>query len=112
MATARVLTCPTSHLTGDSKNCGRSDFLDRGCFAAADFPIPSCVLTDAGGTCIAWSRQGNLGRNTFRGPRLANVDFSMMRNFRIPWFVGKERARLQLRGEVYNLFSEMQTGTL
>jgi outer membrane receptor protein involved in Fe transport len=30
-----------------------------------------------------------------------------MRNFRIPWFGGKEGARLQLRGEVYNLFNRV-----
>jgi hypothetical protein len=30
-----------------------------------------------------------------------------MRNFRIPWFVGKEGARLQFRGEIYNLFNRV-----
>jgi len=49
--------------------------------------------------------QGNVGRNTFRGPGFANVDFSPTKNFHIPWFVGHEGARLQLRGSFFNFFN-------
>ncbi len=71
----------------------RSDYL-AGVFRASDFPIP------APGT------QGDLGRNTYRGPGYANVNFSLMKNFGLPWF-GPEEARLQLRGEFYNLFNRV-----
>src|SRR5215467_927604 len=81
---------PNTPSFGNFKHCDRSDFLN-GCLNASDFTAPSP------GT------NGSLGRNTFRGPGLANVDFSLNRNFHIPWLVGKEGARLQFRGETYNL---------
>ena len=43
-----------------------------------------------------------MGRNTYRGPGFANLDFSLIKNTRIPWFT-HERAQMQLRGEVFNL---------
>ena len=53
------------------------DFLS-GIFTAADFPTPAPGV------------QGTLGRNTFRGPRYFNVDFSIGRTIRIP-AVGAEQ---------------------
>ncbi|HXB73858.1 MAG TPA: TonB-dependent receptor [Candidatus Acidoferrales bacterium] len=44
------------------------------------------------------NRFGSAGRNTIRGPRLTNYDFSIFRMFRIT-----ERFRLEYRGEFYNL---------
>lgn len=41
---------------------------------------------------------GNLGRNTLIGPGLASVDTALAKNFRF-----SDRARLQLRAEVFNL---------
>jgi hypothetical protein len=41
---------------------------------------------------------GNLGRNVFRGPDFKNYDFSLFKNFAV-----MENAKLELRGEVYNL---------
>jgi len=41
---------------------------------------------------------GNAGRNIVRGPHLSNYDFSLFRIFPIT-----ERARLEFRGEFYNL---------
>lgn len=97
---------PDTPSYGNSKHCSRTDFLNR-CLSPTDFPTPPCVRTDAQGVCIGWARAGTLGRNTFRGPGLALVDFSLMRNFPIPWFIGNEGAHLQLRGEVYNLFNRV-----
>jgi hypothetical protein len=68
---------------------GRSDYI-KGTFKASDFPAPSP------------GREGNLGRNVYRGPGFANLDFSLIKNTRIPWFT-HERAQMQLRGEVFNL---------
>ncbi len=41
---------------------------------------------------------GNAGRNTIRGPNLTNYDFSLFKTFPI-----RERFKLELRGEFYNL---------
>jgi len=45
---------------------------------------------------------GNLGRNVLRGPRFADVDLSVFKNISI-----KERLRIQLRAEMYNLFNRI-----
>jgi hypothetical protein len=44
------------------------------------------------------NRFGNAGRNTIPGPGLVNYDVSLVRNFAI-----RERARLEIRGEFYNV---------
>jgi hypothetical protein len=71
----------------------RSAFLN-GVFQASDFPSPP------------FGQEGDLGRNAFRGPGLAQVDVSLLKNFHIPWFV-QEGARLQFRAEAYNLFNRV-----
>ncbi|MBX7220282.1 MAG: TonB-dependent receptor [Blastocatellia bacterium] len=43
---------------------------------------------------------GNLGRNTFRGPKFVNFDFSAFKNMRI-----KENLNLQFRSEFFNIFN-------
>ena len=55
-----------------------------------DFPVPTP------GT------NGNLGRNTFRGPGLANVDFSLFKEFKF-----NERFGMQFRAEFFNLFNRV-----
>ena len=67
------------------------DFLN-GIFTAADFPTPAPGV------------QGTLGRNTFRGPRYFNVDFSIGRSDQDP---GRRRrtSEVQLRLETFNLFN-------
>jgi len=43
---------------------------------------------------------GNLGRNTFRGPDATNVDFSLFKNIKVT-----ERIQFQFRAEGFNLFN-------
>ena len=74
------------------RTCDRTGFLN-GCLDPAAFTIPATPGVE-----------GNVGRNTFRGPGYANVDFSTMKYFHIPWFT-KEGARFQIRGEFFNLFN-------
>ena len=89
---------PNTPSFGDSKSgLGNDDFLN-GIFKASDFPAP------------ALGQRGNLGRNTFRGPRYFNVDLSLIKSFRIPWFAGagsNEGANLQLRIEGFNVFNTL-----
>lgn len=46
---------------------------------------------------------GNAGRGILRGPAVYNTDFSIFKNFQF-----RERATLQLRAEVFNLFNTPQ----
>jgi hypothetical protein len=60
-----------------------------------DFLSPVC--TEVGSI----SRDGNLGRNTFPGPGIANFDFSLFK--KIP--LGSESRYLQFRAEFFNIFN-------
>jgi carboxypeptidase family protein/TonB-dependent receptor-like protein len=57
---------------------------------------------------------GNAGLNMFTGPGINNWDFSIFKNFRVPWFgkgsssLGSESATLQFRAEFFNLFNHTQ----
>jgi hypothetical protein len=49
------------------------------------------------------SRQGNTGRNAFRGPGLYNVDISLSRSFPVRW-IG-EAGRFTLRADLFNFLN-------
>jgi hypothetical protein len=57
----------------------------NGLFSASAFPVP------------ALGTDGNLGRNTFRGPHQITADIALMRNFAV-----REQKQLQLRLEAFN----------
>lgn len=67
----------------------RSDFL-TGIFNAADFPTP------------APGQNGTLGRNTFRGPGFAQVDFALSKQMRF-----SEKLSGQLRVDAFNAFNRV-----
>lgn len=50
---------------------------------------------------------GNLGRNTFRGPGYSTFDLSLLKSFRIPWFYTNETSRIEFRSEFFNLFNRV-----
>ncbi|WP_158749606.1 carboxypeptidase-like regulatory domain-containing protein [Acidobacterium sp. S8] len=77
---------------GSNKSTERSDFLE-GVFPASAFPLP------------ALGTEGNLGRNTYNGPGLANVNLAASRTFKLP-FIG-DQGGLQIRGEILNLFNRV-----
>ena len=86
---------PNTPAFGNSKSgLSRSDYI-KGIFTASAFPVP------------ALGQEGNLGKTTFIGPGFANSDFSIFKNTKIPWFVGKEGADLQFRGEFFNVFNRV-----
>ena len=74
------------------KGYSRSDYL-KGLFPASAFPAPPL------------KQEGNVGRNTVHGPGMAQVDLSILKNFKTPWF--REHANFQFRAEVYNLFNRV-----
>jgi Carboxypeptidase regulatory-like domain/TonB dependent receptor-like, beta-barrel len=69
----------------------RSRYL-TGVFQASDFPTP------APGT------DGTLGRNTYRGPGLAQVNTSVAKTFHLS---KGELPNLQFRGDIFNLFNRV-----
>jgi hypothetical protein len=66
----------------------------------ADQPIPSSNGTATAGA--TGTDFGNVGRNELRGPRQANVDFSIIRRFLIT-----ESKNLEFRAEFFNLFNHV-----
>jgi len=61
---------------------------------------PAAFLVPAAGTF------GNLGRGTYNGPGLAEVDMSVFKNTAI-----SERLKLQFRAEIFNLLNRANFGT-
>jgi hypothetical protein len=55
-------------------------------------------------------QEGNLGRNTFNGPGLANFNTEFAKETKIPWFT-HEGASLEFRGDIFNLFNRVNLGT-
>ncbi|MHB8655733.1 MAG: TonB-dependent receptor [Terriglobia bacterium] len=85
---------PNTPAFGNSKNgLSRSKYI-QGVFSPSDFPVPPPGV------------EGNLGRNTFRGPGLAQVDFGLIKNNHIPWFVS-EGANFQVRAEFFNVLNRV-----
>jgi hypothetical protein len=75
-----------------NKSYSRSDYL-TGLFPASAFTAPPL------------GQEGDVGRNTIHGPGMAQVDFSILKNFKTPWFW--EHSNLQFRAEIYNLFNRV-----
>jgi Carboxypeptidase regulatory-like domain len=94
---------PNVNLSSDQLYFSPSDILSTGGLTAmaqlkanGAFPKPSCTVAgDA-------SCNGNLGRNTFRSPGLAETDLSLFK--RIPLGANESRY-IQFRGEIFNLFN-------
>ncbi len=68
-------------------------------------PAAFCVPGAAGCTGTT-NPNGNLGRNALVGPGFADVDLSVFKNFTI-----RERLRIQLRAEMFNLFNRKNFAT-
>jgi hypothetical protein len=85
---------PTTPSFGTFKSGSKQQFL-TGIFQRSDFPAPSL------------GQEGTLGRNTYIGPGYINTDFNIVKNTKIPWFWKDEAATMQLRGEFFNLFNNV-----
>jgi Carboxypeptidase regulatory-like domain/TonB dependent receptor-like, beta-barrel len=91
---------PNTPAFGNTMSLKPSDFkLDSGGALNAvrsQFPAPSCTAVGSI-TC-----DGNLGRNTFRGPGIQETDFSLFK--KVP--LGSNESRyLQIRLETFNIFN-------
>jgi len=79
---------------GRFKSGNKQEFL-KGIFTRSDFPVPSL------------GQEGDLGRNSYIGPGYINTDFNIVKNTKIPWLWHDEAANIQLRGEFFNLFNNV-----
>jgi TonB-dependent receptor-like protein len=82
---------PNTPAFGNHVSSSNGDFVN-GLFLPSAFPRPAA------------GQQGNLGRNTFDGPGLANVNLNVIKSFKLPWLF-REQSTLELRGEIFNLFN-------
>lgn len=85
---------------------GSLQYINPACLINAQAPSASfysanCDQRFAAPTCI--NLLGNLGRNTIIGPGLVNVDFSMVKNTKIPRI--SENFGVQFRAEFFNVFN-------
>jgi hypothetical protein len=83
---------PNTPLFGNSRSGSNDDFL-KGIFTAADFPVP------------ALGQPGNLGRNTFTGPRYFNVDLALVKS--LHFGITSRGGDVQLRLEAFNAFDTL-----
>jgi len=63
------------------------------------------VIPSSNGAAVAGATGtdfGNVGRNVLRGPAQTNVDFSLIKRFRL-----RESSNIELRAEVFNLFNHL-----
>lgn len=93
---------PNAPSSGNSLSSDRSDFVNpnNGIFGFSGSSTADRLAffgTPAPGT------NGTLGRNTFEGPGLANVDFSIFKEGAVPQL--GESGMVQLRFEFFNLFN-------
>lgn len=87
---------PNTPSFGNDKSTNRSSFIN-GFAPASAFPAP------------ALGQVGNLGRNTFIGPGLANINSEFTKAFKIPWFTA-EGASCEFRADIFNLFNRVNLG--
>jgi len=76
---------PSLNLVAGDLFCGANGVTNSGCTST---PAPGAAF------------DGNLGRNTFRGPNFHEVDFSMFKNIK-----ATERMNLEFRAEAFNIFN-------
>jgi hypothetical protein len=100
---------------------GGVNYLNTSCFtlpnAPAAFAAANCIpndpvaqtgfynttLTPPSGNVFCSNLVGNAGRNSFYGPRLATVDFSVFKNFRVTRI--SEAFNVQFRAEFFNILN-------
>jgi hypothetical protein len=85
----------------------REDYFGLGDNNASYFRIPINV---AGGSGPNQGRFGTLGRDTFRGPMFHNFDVAFIKDTPLAMLNGRERATLQFRAEVFNVFNLVNFG--
>jgi hypothetical protein len=91
---------------------GGQNYLNTSCFglptapssfAAQCSPFPGAAQPAPAGSIYCANLLGNSGRNTFYGPGLATIDFSIFKNTRVPKI--SETFNVQFRAEFFNILN-------
>jgi len=85
----------------------REDYFGMGAANDSFFQIPINV---PGGTGPNHGRFGTLGRSTFRGPGFRDFDVALIKDTAFGHRGNGERANLQFRAELFNIFNEVNFG--
>jgi hypothetical protein len=85
----------------------REDYFGRAADNASFFFVP---INIPGGTGPNSGRFGNLGRDTFRGPGLHDLDFALIKDTTLSSRAGSEPPTLEFRGEFFNAFNLVNFG--
>jgi len=85
----------------------REDYFGRGTDNASFFSIPIGV---PGGAGPNQGRFGTLGRDTFRGPGLHDLDFALIKDTTLGSRTGSEPVTLEFRAEFFNTFNLVNFG--
>jgi len=85
----------------------REDYFGRGADNASFFFVP---INIPGGTGPNSGRFGNLGRDTFRGPGLHDLDFALIKDTTLSSRAGSEPPTLEFRGEFFNALNLVNFG--
>jgi hypothetical protein len=72
-------------------------------FASQCGPFPKAATAAPSGTVYCANLLGNAGRNSITGPKLVNVDFSVVKNTAIKKI--SESFNVQFRAEIFNIFN-------
>src|SRR5258708_21093121 len=72
-------------------------------FASQCADFPGAATPPPSGRVYCANLLGNAGRNTVIGPKLVNLDFSVIKNIPIHHF--SERSHVQFRAEIFNIFN-------
>jgi hypothetical protein len=95
----------TGQVFGDLQEARRPDLVAGVPIYLDDPAAPGGRRLNRAAFASVVGRQGNLGRNAIRGFGFSQVDLALRREFRLT-----ERARLQLRAEVFNLLNRPSFG--
>jgi hypothetical protein len=95
----------TVRLSFDNANAGTISYPNRVCNGTLSHPTLSQWFDTNCFVAPQAYQFGNEGRNVLTGPGRNNLDLGLHRSFRIP---PHEPARLEFRGEAYNLFNHPQ----
>jgi hypothetical protein len=85
----------------------REDYFGRGAGNASFFSVP---INIAGGTGPNSGRFGTLGRNTFRGPGMHDLDLALIKDTALSSRAGSEPPTLEFRAESFNAFNLVNFG--
>jgi hypothetical protein len=102
---------PNCHPINQRFKSSGLNYVNPACFVFPTVSVGSAIapLCDQGGTTpingqvLCLNAQGNERRNQLVGPRLVNVDLSLVKNIHIPRI--SEAFDLQLRVEAFNIFN-------